>query len=160
MINSWQPVQCDRPNVNMYERTSTHSKATIEHHDNGNVSASSKNGVLGLGTSVEADYFSPAPSDEKILDDMDKLAFPPKYGDWKEVKTKGPQLPNVKHYQGRETGGLIKSKINVTIAHDGDKTNYAGKVGHFGTEIEGTFFAPASDSDILERLSRNPKLDK
>lgn len=158
-VTNWQPVQCDRPNVSMYERQSPRSTAVIEHKENGNVSASERNGLFGLGTSVEADFFSPAPSDEQILDKMDQSAYPPQYSDWKEVKTKGPQLPSVKTYEGRETGTLIKSKVRVTIAHDGDRSDYAGKVGHFGTEFEGTFFAPApSDQAILERISRNPKL--
>lgn len=158
MINGWQPVQSDRPNVSVFERQSTHSQAVIEHNDDGTVSASSKNGRFGLGTEVEADYYTPAPSDEKILDDMDQLAFPPKYAGWKPAKPNGPQLGNVRTYEGRETGGLIKSKVQVQISNDGDKTHYAGKVGHFGTQFEGTLYAKASDAEILQRLSRNDKL--
>ena len=160
MINNWQPVACDRPNITLYERQSPRGQAEIERHEDGSASASSKHGPLGLGMSIEADYFSPAPSDEQILDRMDQSAYPPIYGEWKEVEPKGPKLPSVKTYEGRETGGLIKSKVTVTIDRDKDRVDFVGKVGHFGMEMEGTFFAPTpTDQEILTRLSRNPKLD-
>lgn len=159
MINNWQPIPCDRPNVSAYQRTSPRGEATIERCPDGSAKAESKNGLLGLGTEVESYICSPAPSDDVILDNLDQSAYPPQYGDWKEVKKKGPQLPSVKTYEGRETHGLVKSKVTVTIDRDGDKADFIGKVGHFGTEMEGSFFAPApSDQEILQKISRNPKL--
>lgn len=155
--NNWQPVQSDRPGAVHYQRAEPKGDAYIQRNEDGSAEAESKNGLFGLGTEVESFHCSPAPDDATILGQLDRSAYPDQYDGWKEVK-KGPQLPTVKTYEGHKTTGL-HSKVRVTIDRDGDRADFIGKVGHFGTEMEGSFFAPApSDAEILSRLSRNPKL--
>jgi len=153
MKAQWQPVQSDRPGVAQYQRQGAKGQAQIERKENGAAEASEKNGFFG--PSVDAYFVAPAPDDATILQRMDEVAYPPRFGDFKEVKH-SPELPTVKHYQGRETGGLVRSKVDVLIDRDGDQADYTAKVGHFGEEIEGHFFAPTpSDQEILRRLSEH-----
>jgi len=153
MKAQWNPVPSDRPGVSHYHRQDPKGEAWIERKENGSAEASQKNGFFG--PSVESWHAAPAPTDSVILQKMDEVAHPPRFDDWKEVKH-SPELPSVKHYEGRETGGMIRSKVEVFIDRDGDQADYTAKVGRFGEEVEGHLFAPApSDQEILHRLSES-----
>lgn len=150
MKTSWQPVPSDRPGVSQFRKSGEKCEAWIERRADGSAVAGETNGFFG--PRVEGWFRDPAPADEVILQRLEDTAHPPRFGNWKEVPE---DAPSVKHFEGRETGGLIRSKVDVFVTRVGDEVDYTAQVGHFGTHIEGHYFAPApSDQEILRRLSR------
>ncbi len=151
MNTNWNPVKSNQPGIERFKATNRRSEAWIQRNEDNSAKAGSKSGLFGLGTHVESFFVSPAPTNEEILHKLGNVANPPKYDNWQALDK---ETPGTKYYQG-EADNFFDSKVNASITRVGDEADVKAKVGHFGTEIDGHFFAPApSDREILSRISQ------
>jgi hypothetical protein len=142
MKANWKPVSHEPSGVTRYKRSSPRAQAEIHRQEN-SLSAEMKTGLFGLGTHVGACFMDTSLSDEAVLSKLDQVAHPPRFQDWK-AQGEG-------HYQGKAG----RSKVEAQITRSGEEAKVVAHVGHFGTHVEGVFFAPApSDQEILRRISR------
>jgi len=154
MKTQWSKIAQDPSGDIRYKRNHPKASATI-HRQPDSLSAEMKTGLFGLGSHVGVCFMDTQLSDEVVLSRLDEVANPPRFEDWKEVKGKSTET-NETHYQGRESGGLIRSKVKASIRRQGEQAEVSAQVGLFGTQIEGIYFAPApSDQEILRRISQS-----
>jgi hypothetical protein len=153
MTTQWNPIASKDPTIARYKATNRRAEAWIERNPDGSAEYGAKNGLFGLGLHSQGTHFAPAPSDQVILQKLDESANPPRFDSWKQ---KDKVSPGTTYYQG-EADNLLNSKVEASITRVGDEAGVKAKVGLFGTEIEGHFFAPApSDAEILRRISQRP----
>lgn len=149
MQANWKPIAHETPGTTHYKR---HRAEAFIHRQDGQLTAEMTTGLFGLGNHVETWHRDSSLSDEVVLARLDEVANPPRYDGWKEVRDQ--EAPGVTHYEGRETGGLIKSKVDCYITRSGDEVSYKADAGVFGTHHEGVFFSPVGDQEVLRRLSQ------
>ena len=136
--------------IQRYKANRGNTQAWVKRNEDGSAESGSKSGPFGLGLQTESFHFSPAPSDAELLGRIDRSVNPPRYDNW-EAQEKSS--PNTNYYQG-EADNFFNSTVKASITRVGDEASVKAKVGLFGTEIEGHFFAPApSDAEILRRIS-------
>ncbi len=147
MQANWKPIKTDTPGVTRYQKG--HSKAEITRQENGWTEATLKEGFLGLGTHVHASMRD-AGDDKAVLSSLEETAHPPRFSNWKEVKSDDK---DVARYEGETVKG---GKVKAEITRNGDEADVVAKAGFFGVQCEGHYFAPApSDREILKRISSN-----
>ncbi len=152
MTSNWTATNSKNANQARYRSTQKRAQASIERRPDGSAITKVKSGLFGLGTHLTSHHVAPAPNDEAILGRLDHLVHPPRIDGWKQVDDQATSTVN--HYQGR-ADNLLNSKVDAYITRVGDEATVEGKVGRFGTEFQGHYFAPApSDQEILQRLSR------
>lgn len=150
MKANWQPIQHDTAGTTHYKRKG--AEAFI-HRQDGRLTAEMSTGLFGLGDRVESWHADTTLSEEAVLAKLSE--GPPRYEGWKEIKDQ--EAPGVTHYQGRETDGLIRSKVDCYITRSGDEVSYKADAGLFGSHHEGVFFSPVGDQEILRRLSQTSR---
>ncbi|MFA5507217.1 MAG: hypothetical protein WC314_16575 [Vulcanimicrobiota bacterium] len=151
MRTQWTPVKTDTQGINRYRGTNQKAEAWIQRNPDGSAVAKEETGFFG--THVTSYMVAPAPSDEVILDKLDRSAYPPRFDDWKQ-SGQNPET-NTTEYKGT-ANNFLNSPVKAQITRVGDSAKVSAKVGHFGlgTHIDGVFFAPApSDMEILRRIS-------
>ncbi|MFN8612820.1 MAG: hypothetical protein U0931_35105 [Vulcanimicrobiota bacterium] len=145
---NWKSVGSDVPGTTHYKRSNPKAEAWI-HRQEGRLEGEAKSGPFNLGPSAGVSCLDTTLSDQVVLGKLDETLNPPRFQNWKQVDDQ--QAPGVTHYQGRAG----HSKVEAFITRLGDEAEVKAKVGHFGLEVEGNFFAPApSDQEILRRISR------
>ena len=136
--------------IQRYKASRGNTQAWVKRNEDGSAESGAKNGLFGLGLHSESFHISPAPSDDELLKRLDRAANPPRFDNWTSVEK---DSPNTNFYQG-EADNFFNSTVKASITRVGDEASVSAKVGLFGTEIEGHFFAPApSDAEILRRIS-------
>ena len=149
MKTQWKQLST-QDGVQRYKAMNRSAQAWIKRNEDGSAESGSKNGLFGLGLHTESFHVSPAPSDDELLRRLDRAANPPRFDNWREVDK---DAPNTNFYKG-EADNLFNSTVKASITRVGDEASVHAKVGLFGTEIEGHYFAPApSDAEILRRIS-------
>jgi hypothetical protein len=151
MTTQWRQVDSRDAGVNRYQAENRRAQAWVKRNADGSAEYGAKNGLFGLGLHSEGYHVAPAPGDEVLLEKLDESANPPRFTGWvKEDRTS----PGTTYYQG-QADNLLSSKVKASITRVGDEASVQAKVGLFGTEIEGHYFAPApSDAQILKSISR------
>ena len=146
---NWKPVGSDVPGTTHYKRNSPKAEAWI-HRQDGRLEAEAKSGPFNLGRQVDAFFLDTSLSDDVVLGKLNETLTPPRFQNWKPVDDQ--EAKGVTHYQG-EAGSR---RVDAFITRVGDEAEVKAKVGWFGVQIEGNFFAPApSDQEILKRISRD-----
>ena len=149
MRTQWKQLP-SQDGISRYKATNRHASAWVKRNEDGSAESGAKNGLFGLGLHSESFHISPAPSDDELLKRLDRAANPPRFDNWTSVEK---DSPNTNFYQG-EADNFFNSTVKASITRVGDEASVSAKVGLFGTEIEGHFFAPApSDAEILRRIS-------
>lgn len=150
MLIQWKQLSTQN-GIQRYQAANSRATAWIKHNENGSAESGSKHGLFGLGLHTDSFYSSPAPSDSKMLQDIDDLANPPRFKDWTPAKQK---CSHTTEYKGK-ADNIFNSTVKASITRIGDEAHVHAKVGLFGTEIDGHFFAPApSDTEIISRISK------
>ena len=145
---NWKSVGSDVPGTTHYKSSKPKAEAWI-HRQNGRLEGEANHGFLGLDR-AGVSCMDKSLSDEVVLAKLEDSINPPRFKNWKEVDDQ--EAKGVSHYVG-EAGG---SKVEAFITRVDDKAEVKAKVGHFGLQIEGSYFAPApSDQAILKNISRN-----
>lgn len=153
MTTQWSKVNSNEAGVARYKATNRKAQAWIERNPDGSAEYGAKNGLFGLGLHSEGYHVAPAPSDEVLLGKLDHSANPPRFDNWSKQDEK---TPGTNYYEG-QADNFFNSTVKASITRVGDEADVKAKVGLFGTQIEGHYFAPApSDADILKRISQRP----
>lgn len=149
MKAQWKPVAGqNEAGITRYQ--AGRAKATI-HREENHLCAEATDGWLGLGRKVGLAFRDHSLSDEVVLGRIDDALHPPRFGDWQPVDDQ--KALGVTHYRGRETEGLIRSKVDAYITRVGDEARVIAQVGRLGEQIQGNFSAPVpSDQEILRDL--------
>lgn len=145
---NWKPVGSDVPGTTHYKRSSPKAEAWI-HRQDGKLEAEARHGFLQLDR-VGLSCMDKSLSDQVVLAKLEDSINPPRFQNWKAVDDQ--EASGVTHYKG-EAGSR---KVEAFITRVGDEAEVKAKVGWFGVQVEGNFFAPApSDQEILRRISRD-----
>jgi len=148
MITKWTAAPSKQPGSERFKATNRRAEATIERKPDGSAEATCENGLFGLGTHSGATFFAPAPSNQEILE---RFGDKPRFSGWQQSEEKTPGT----NYFEAKADSYFHSDVQAAITRVGDEADIKVKVGHFGTEIEGHYFAPApSDKEILKRISQ------
>jgi hypothetical protein len=146
---NWKSVGSDLAGTTHYKRSNPKAEAWI-HRQDGRLEGEVKSGPFNLGPSAGISCMDKTLSDEVVLAKLDDSLNPPRFQKWKTVDDQ--EAPGVTHYRGQAG----RRKVDALITRVGDEAEVKARVGHFGVQIEGNFFAPApSDQEILERISRS-----
>lgn len=145
---NWKSVTSNTPGTTAYQCRKPKAQAWIS-HKNGHIEAEAKSGWFNLGHSAAISSRDTTLSDQAVLGKLEDLINPPRFQNWQSVADQ--QAPGVTHYKGQTRHG----KVDAYITRLNDEAHVTAHAGHFGVQIEGSFFAPApSDQEILKRISR------
>ncbi|MBS2033762.1 hypothetical protein JST97_02190 [bacterium] len=146
---NWKSVGSDIPGTTHYKRSHPKAEAWIR-RQNGHLEGEAKSGPFNLGRSAGVSCMDHTLPDEVVLAKLDDGLNPPRFQNWKTVDDQ--LAAGVTHYRGQAG----HRKVEAFITRVGEEAEVRAQVGHFGTQIEGSFFAPApSDREILQRISRS-----
>lgn len=153
MTTQWSQVKSKDAGVTRYQASNRRAEAWIQRNADGSAEYGAKNGLFGLGLHSEGYHVAPAPSDEVLLARLDRGANPPRFDNWEKTDQTSPAT---NYYEGT-ADNLFNSTVKASITRVGDEAEVKAKVGLFGLQIEGHYFAPApSDAEILRSISERP----